>query len=156
MRKINLGLIGLGTIGEGVYKLLKSQRNRIKKIYNIDIYLVKSCDISQSLGKKLKIQKKFFTNNYSDLINDPNIDTIVELIGGTTIANKIAIDCLNSGKNFITANKALIAKNGTYLHKLAEKKDVHLLYEASVGGGIPILNSIENSIKLSISPDDEG
>ena len=59
MRKINLGLIGLGTIGEGVYKLLKSQRNRIKKIYNIDIYLVKSCDISQSLGKKLKIQKNF-------------------------------------------------------------------------------------------------
>ena len=149
MRKINLGLIGLGTIGEGVYKLLKSQRNRIKKIYNIDIYLVKSCDISQSLGKKLKIQKKFFTNNYSDLINDANIDTIVELIGGTTIANKIAIDCLNSGKNFITANKALIAKNGTYLHMLAEKKDVHLLYEASVGGGIPILNSIENSININ-------
>ena len=149
MRKINLGLIGLGTIGEGVYKLLKSQKNRIRKIYNIDINLVKSCDISQSLGKKLKIQKKFFTNNYSDLINDSNIDTIVELIGGTTIANKIAIDCLNSGKNFITANKALIAKNGTYLHMLAEKKDVHLLYEASVGGGIPILNSIENSININ-------
>ena len=55
------------------------------------------------------------------------------MIGGTTIANKIAIDCLNSGKNLITANKALIAKNGASLHKLAEKKNVHLLYEASVG-----------------------
>ena len=73
MRKINLGLIGLGTIGEGVYKLLKSQKNRIKKIYDIDIDLVKSCDISQNLRKKLKIEKKFFTNNYSDLINDSNI-----------------------------------------------------------------------------------
>ena len=60
MRKINLGLIGLGTIGEGVYKLLKSQKNRIKKIYDIDIDLVKSCDISQSLRKKLKIEKKIF------------------------------------------------------------------------------------------------
>ena len=59
MRKINLGLIGLGTIGEGVYKLLKSQKNRIRKIYNIDINLVKSCDISQSLGKNLRFKKNF-------------------------------------------------------------------------------------------------
>ena len=149
MRKINLGLIGLGTIGEGVYKLLKSQKNRIKKIYDIDIDLVKSCDISQSLRKKLKIEKKFFTKNYMDLINDPNIDSIVELIGGTTIANDIAINTLRNKKNFITANKALIAKNGFELLSLAKKNNVQLLYEASVGGGIPILNSIQDSLLIN-------
>ncbi len=149
MRKINLGIIGLGTIGEGVYKILKNQRSRIKQYYDIDINLIKTCDISPLLAKKLKIKKSKFTKNYMDLINDPNIDSIVELIGGTTIANDIAINTLRNKKNFITANKALIAKNGFELLSLAKKNNVQLLYEASVGGGIPILNSIQDSLLIN-------
>lgn len=149
MRKINLGIIGLGTIGEGVYKILKNQRSRIKEYYDIDINLIKTCDISPLLAKKLKIKKSKFTKNYMDLINDPNIDSIVELIGGTTIANDIAINTLRNKKNFITANKALIAKNGFELLSLAKKNNVQLLYEASVGGGIPILNSIQDSLLIN-------
>ena len=129
MRKINLGLIGLGTIGEGVYKLLKSQKNRIKKIYDIDIDLVKSCDISQNLRKKLKIEKKFFTNNYSDLINDSNIQNNNEkLIEDTSLR----FQHLEELKNAITRlkddlnlrNKLGVNAMEKYKKKFTFKEDI--------------------------------
>ena len=149
MKKINIGLIGLGTIGEGVYKILNSRRSEIKKSYGLELNIKSCCDISPNIAKKLKIKKEYFTNNYNDIVFSKDIDVVIELIGGLKISKDIAIKTLQNNKHFITANKALIAENGTELKKIAKKNNVKILYEASVGGGIPILNSIQDFISIN-------
>ncbi len=79
MRKINIGIIGLGTIGEGLFKILNSERLSIRKKFNVEINIVKVCDLDFKLAKKLKIEKKLFTNNYNHIVEDPKIDCVVEL-----------------------------------------------------------------------------
>lgn len=149
MRKINIGIIGLGTIGEGLFRIINSQKSSIRKKFNIEINIIKVCDLDYKLAKKLKIEKKLFTNNYNQIVEDPKIDCVVELIGGTTIAKTIADKTLKFNKHFVTANKALIAMHGNTLSRVATKKNLHLMYEASVGGGIPLLNSIKESIIIN-------
>src|SRR6056300_145588 len=149
MRKINIGIIGLGTIGEGLFSIINSQKSSIRKKFNIEINIIKVCDLDYKLAKKLKIEKKLFTNNYNQIVEDPKIDCVVEIIGGTTIAKTIADKTLKFNKHFVTANKALIAMHGNTLSRVATKKNLHLMYEASVGGGIPLLNSIKESIIIN-------
>ena len=149
MRKINIGIIGLGTIGEGLFRIINSQKSSIRKKFNVEINIIKVCDLDYKLAKKLKIEKKLFTNNYNQIVEDPKIDCVVELIGGTTIAKTIADKTLKFNKHFVTANKALIAMHGNTLSRVATKKNLHLMYEASVGGGIPLLNSIKESIIIN-------
>ena len=102
MRKINIGIIGLGTIGEGLFKIINSERLSIRKKFNVEINIVKVCDLDFKLAKKLKIEKKLFTNNYNHIVEDPKIDCVVELIGGTTIAKTIADKAFKFNKHFIT------------------------------------------------------
>ena len=149
MRKINIGIIGLGTIGEGLFRIINSQKSSIRKKFNVEINIIKVCDLDYKLAKKLKIEKKLFTNNYNQIVEDPKIDCVVELIGGTTIAKTIADKTLKFNKHFVTANKALIAMHGNTLSRVATKKNLQLMYEASVGGGIPLLNSIKESIIIN-------
>ena len=149
MRKINIGIIGLGTIGEGLFRIINSQKSSIRKKFNVEINIIKVCDLDYKLAKKLKIEKELFTNDYNQIVEDPKIDCVVELIGGTTIAKTIADKTLKFNKHFITANKALIAIHGNALSRVATKKNLHLMYEASVGGGIPLLNSIKESIVIN-------
>ena len=149
MKKVNIGIIGLGTIGSGVYKILKQRRNRIRQLYKIDIQVLKCCDISDSTKRKLKIPSSNFTKDFKSIIQDERIDTVIELIGGTSVAYLISKEVLKSGKNLITANKALLAKYGDTLESLAGKHKKNIGYEASVGGGIPLINTIENSLLIN-------
>ena len=149
MKKVNIGIIGLGTIGSGVYKILKQRRNRIRQLYKIDIQVLKCCDISDSTKRKLKIPSSNFTKDFKSIIQDERIDTVIELIGGTSVAYSISKEVLKSGKNLITANKALLAKYGDTLESLAGKHKKNIGYEASVGGGIPLINTIENSLLIN-------
>ncbi|NSW88694.1 homoserine dehydrogenase [bacterium] len=149
MKKINVGIIGLGTIGTGVYKILKERKSKIKKLYNIDINIKKTCDISESRKKNLKIPSKDFTKDYRDITRDEDINIVVELIGGTTLAYSICKDAIKNGKHIVTANKALLASKNKELQKLSDQNKVNIGYEASVGGGIPIINSIKDSLLIN-------
>ena len=149
MKKINVGIIGLGTIGTGVFKILKQRKSQIKKLYHIDINVKKTCDISEKRKKLLKIPGKNFTKDYKDIIRDKDIDVVIELIGGTGLANTISTEALKNGKHLVTANKALLAYKGNNLKKISSKNNLNIGYEASVGGGIPIIRTIKESILIN-------
>jgi len=149
MKKINVGIIGLGTIGTGVYKILKERRASIKDKYNLDINIKKCCDISLSSKRKLKIKTDVFTKDFKEVVQDKDIDIVVELIGGTNIAYTISKEALKNKKHLVTANKALLAHKGKELRKISAVNKVNIGYEASVGGGIPIISSIKDSLLIN-------
>jgi len=149
MKKINVGIIGLGTIGTGVYKILKERRVSIKDKYNLDINIKKCCDISLSSKRKLKIKTDVFTKDFKEVVQAKDIDIVVELIGGTNIAYTISKEALKNKKHLVTANKALLAHKGKELRKISAVNKVNIGYEASVGGGIPIISSIKDSLLIN-------
>ncbi len=146
MRIINIGLCGYGTVGQGVAKFLKEHESLFKDKYNVRFIIHSVCDLSMR-GKNTKIiQNSVKTKNIDDLINNPDIDVIVELIGGMKPAKTIVSNALKNGKHVITANKELIANCGKELFTLAQKTNKQLYFESSVGAGIPIIKTITEGI----------
>ncbi len=146
MQSLNIGLIGYGTVGQGVAKILKKNRTVFKNKYECDFKLKTVCD--RSLEKK---NTKFLgpvkkTKNYKDIIDDHEIDVVVELIGGKDLAKEIVEKALLAGKDVVTANKDLIANHGLELFAIAESQGRHLYYESAVGAGIPIIKTISETI----------
>ena len=147
MKTFNIAIAGLGNIGLEVYKnLIKNKKNIYNKTgFKINISHVCAKNIKKNRG--ISISKKIWVTNPLELPKIKEIDIIVELIGGSDgIAKKLVFESIKNGKHIVTANKALIAKYGDLLSILAEKKSVNLLFEASVGGGIPIIQSIKQGL----------
>ena len=143
---MNIGLLGIGTVGGGVFELLKTNINEIqrKTLTDIKIVAVAEKDIArakETVGSSIEV-----TDDAFKLVSDKNIDVIVELIGGTTIAKDLVIKAIENKKHVVTANKALLANYGNELFALAKKNNVILAFEASVAGGIPILKSIKEGL----------
>ena len=146
MKRMNIGLLGIGTVGGGVFELLKTNINEIqrKTLTDIKIVAVAEKDIArakETVGSSIEL-----TDDAFKLVSDKNIDVIVELIGGTTIAKDLVIKAIENKKHVVTANKALLANYGNELFALAKKNNVILAFEASVAGGIPILKSIKEGL----------
>ena len=137
---MKIGIIGLGTVGMSVLKILSSEKEKKNKGIG-DIEIIKICD-----RKNNNLMGYDFTDDYKEVLNDNRIDTVIELIGGIGAAYEISKSTLNSKKNLITANKHLLAVHGKELFSLAEKNQVKLQYEASVGGGIPVLSPIKENL----------
>ena len=149
-RKVNIGIIGLGQIGSRLYKeiLAKKKDISIKTGISVNIMALSAKSINKKRG--FKFNKKIFYKNPLEIAKNPKIDIIFELIGFPDgISKKIVEVALKNKKHVITANKALIAKNGDYLSYLAEKNRVNLEFEASVGGGIPILRTIKDGLSTN-------
>ncbi len=147
MKTFNIAIAGLGNIGLEVYKnLIKNKKNIYNKTgFKINISHVCAKNVKKNRG--VSISKKIWVTNPLQLPKIKEIDIIVELIGGSDgIAKKLVFESIKNGKHIVTANKALIAKYGDLLSILAEKKSVNLLFEASVGGGIPIIQSIKQGL----------
>lgn len=147
MKTFNIAIAGLGNIGLEVYKnLIKNKKNIYNKTgFKINISHVCAKNIKKNRG--VSISKKIWVTNPLQLPKIKEIDIVVELIGGSDgIAKKLVFESIKNGKHIVTANKALIAKYGDLLSILAEKKSVNLLFEASVGGGIPIIQSIKQGL----------
>lgn len=132
---MKIGIIGLGTVGFGVVEILTEQKERLEKQFQTEISIKYGCSLEEVTLPKGVI----YTQDYHDIINDDEIDVVVELIGGTTIAKTIILDALNKGKHVVTANKALIAHDGQEIFETAKKNNAKIYYEASVGGGIPVV-----------------
>lgn len=146
MESINVGLLGFGTVGAGVATLLVNNKKLITDRVGLDINLASIGDIDLTTDRGVKINDGVLTSDSMSIINDPNIDIIVETIGGTGIAKTFIEAALNAGKHVVTANKALLATHGTELFNLAREKGVGLYYEASVGGCMPVIKTIRESL----------
>lgn len=147
-RDINIGLIGLGYIGTGVFELIQHQNDYISKKIGKNLKIVAVAEKEISLRKDYpgKYKDIKFTENAYELIKDENIDIIVELIGGIEPAFEYIISSLKNGKYVVTANKDLMAVKGGSIFEEAEKNNVDILFEASVGGGIPIIGPLKTSL----------
>ena len=147
MKQFNIGIIGLGNIGLEVYRNIKKNALDIQKKtgFKLNVLKISAKNINKKRG--IKFSKNILEKNIYKIINNPKIDIVVELVGGSDgIAKKIIFESLKNKKHVVTANKALIAKHGDALSILAEKQDVNLLFEAAVGGGIPIIRSIKQGL----------
>jgi len=145
MSVVNVGLIGAGTVGCGVIKILNQNKKIIENRTGLNLNLKMIADNDPGRKRPVRIPKKKLTQDGWDLINDDSIDIVVELIGGTTIAKDFVLEAIKKGKHVITANKALLAHHGKTIFKEAAKNGVEVGFEASVGGGIPIIKSTQES-----------
>ena len=145
MSVVNVGLIGAGTVGCGVIKILNQNKEIIENRTGISINLKRIADNDPDRKRPVKLPKKKLSKDAWELINDDSIDIIIELVGGTTIAREFVLESIKKGKHVITANKALLAHYGKTIFAEAAKKGVEVGFEASVGGGIPIIKATQES-----------
>lgn len=145
MAQIKIGIVGLGTIGSGVLQLLRQNATKIKSVNGIE-FVVKTV-VVHHLNKErgIDLNGVHLTDNIDDLLDDPEISVVVELMGGVHVAGRYIQQALESGKHVVTANKDLIATRGNELSQIAAAHGCDLFYEASVAGGVPILRTIVNS-----------
>lgn len=146
MKPINVGLLGFGTVGAGVAKLLINNKALISDRVGAEINLARIGDIDLTTDRGVTLAPDILTDDSMSIINNPDIDIIVETIGGTGIAKTLMVEAINNGKHVVTANKALLAVHGPELFALAREKGVSLYYEASVGGCMPVIKTIRESL----------
>lgn len=144
--KINIGIIGLGTIGSGVVKILQQRKTFLKEKSGLEINIKKICDKDLASKRIVKVEKNLLTKNANEILNDPGIDIVVELIGGIHPAKEIILEALKKGKYVVTANKALLAEEGKEVFSLAKSSGKDINFEAAVAAGIPIIKSLKESL----------
>ena len=143
---MKIGIIGLGTVGEGVLKVLTKEKNSIFEKSQADIEVKYACDLNITRDFSFEFDKSILIDDYKKILEDSEIKLVVELIGGETLAKDIIIQAFKSKKSVVTANKALIAKHGVELFQIAKENGVSFLFEAAVGGGIPIVTPLMESL----------
>ncbi len=142
---VKVGLVGTGTVGGGCLDILRNHKEEFKRHFGIDIELTRVCSRQPEVAESYGLSD-IFTTDFHEVIEDPEVDLVIELIGGTTFAKEVVIGALQNGKSVVTANKALMASCGEEVMSLAEEKGVEIAFEASVGGAIPIIVPLKHSL----------
>jgi len=146
MKEINIGLLGCGTVGTGVAKLLIENRDLLTARVGANLKLKWVADIDIETDRGIQFPAGVLTNDAQKVLNDPEIDMVIEMIGGEGIAKDLMLQAINHGKHIVTANKALLAAHGNELFAAAARKGVDLAFEASVGGCMPTIKSMRESL----------
>jgi homoserine dehydrogenase len=146
MKRINVGLLGCGTVGTGVAKLLIDSSQVIGARLGANLNLKWVADIDIETDRGIQFNKGVLITDANSVVNDPDIDIIIEMIGGEEIAKELILKAITNGKQVITANKALLASQGNALFKAAAEKGVDLAFEAAVGGCMPIIKAMRESL----------
>lgn len=146
LNPVKVGILGLGTVGGGTVHILQNNAQEIARRAGRGIVVTHACakEINQTIS--FDINNITLTEQLTDLVNHPDVEIVVELLGGTTIARDMTLQAIANGKHLVTANKALIAKHGNEIFAAAQEKGVMVAFEASVGGGIPIIKAIREGL----------
>jgi len=143
---VKVGIIGFGTVGCGVAKILLENRELIRERSGVNVELVKIADKDLERPRPYSVPEELLTKDAMDIIDNPEVDIVVELVGGVETAYKFVSEAIKRGKQIVTANKALLAERGSELFQQAYEKGVSLKFEASVAGGIPIIKILQESL----------
>lgn len=146
MKQIGVGILGFGTVGAGVADGLIKNRETMARRLGVDIVLKKIADLDTTTDRGVAIEPGMLISDARAVISDPEIDVVVELIGGTGIARTLMLEALAAGKNVVTANKKLLAEYGAEIFEAAKKAGVDIYFGASVGGGIPIIRVLREGL----------
>lgn len=153
---INIGLLGLGTVGSGVFDIIKDKQEMLKRATGKNIQISKILVKDTSKDRGLDVAPGILTDNIDDILENPEIDIVVEVMGGIDFAYECMKKALKSGKSVVTANKAVISLHLDELNRLAMENDCGLLFEASVAGGIPIIKNLNEALKINKIDNIEG
>lgn len=149
MKRVGVAIIGLGTVGSGVVKILNEKKNKLKKNYDIEIVIKDCSDLDRTRFEKL-VEAGFecgcYYSDAFDLIKETEAEIVVELIGGYEPARSIILEAINRGKSVVTANKEVVSRAGQEIFEAAKKNQVDFFFEASVGGGIPIIRPLKEML----------
>jgi homoserine dehydrogenase len=146
MKEIKVGLLGFGTIGTGVVKLLARNGALIEEKLGARLTLKRVADLDVTTDRGVSLPDGVLSNDAAALLTDPEISVVIELIGGYEPARSFVLKAIANGKHVVTANKALLAVHGREIYAAAAQKGVEVLYEAAVGGGIPVLSAIKGNL----------
>ena len=143
---VQVGIIGFGTVGTGTAKILLQNRELIEHRLGFELSLKRIADLDVHRDRGLEVPAECLTTRASDILDDPDIGVVVELIGGIHPAKELTLEAVNKGKYVVTANKALLATHGEEIFEAAHNKGVAVGFEASVAGGIPIIKAVRESL----------
>ena len=146
MKPINVGLLGIGTVGGGTWAVLARNREEISRRAGRDIRISVVADKETAKAKKLTGGKARVTADAFEVVRDPEIDIVIELVGGVTVAKDLVLAAVDNGKHVVTANKALLAIHGNEIFAAAQKKGVMVAFEGAVAGGIPIIKALREGL----------
>ncbi len=146
MKTFNIGLLGCGQIGSAVYSLLQRKAKNLAREAGGVFKIVGIAVRSPRKTRSVRIPSSLLTPRAASLVRDPRVDVVVELIGGTQAARKLVLEALRNGKDVVTANKALLAEHGEEIFEVAEKNGRQVFFEASVGGGIPVIKTLREGL----------
>ena len=146
MKPINAGLLGIGTVGGGAYTVLTRNAEEITRRAGRPIQISVVADKNLELASQVTQGKARLTDDAFAVVNDPEVDVVIELIGGTGIARELVLKAIENGKHVVTANKALLAKHGNEIFAAARAKNVMIGFEAAVAGGIPIIKALREGL----------
>lgn len=146
---LRVGVVGFGTVGTGLVRTLLHNREHIAHRAGMPVEVAAIADINPNVFEQMDLSGVRCTTEPREIISDPNIDVVVELVGGTGVAKEFIIEALQSGKDVVTANKALLATHGSEVFRQAEQCGLKIYFEAAVGGGIPIIQSLYGGISAA-------
>jgi homoserine dehydrogenase len=146
MKDIHVGLIGFGTVGTGVVRLLADNAGLISDKLGARLLLKRIADLDTTTDRGVTLLPGVLCNDVNAILNDPEISIVIELIGGYEPAKSFVLKAIAAGKHVVTANKALLALHGDEIYARAAEAGVEVLYEAAVGGGIPVLSAIKGNM----------
>jgi homoserine dehydrogenase len=147
--QVNIGIIGFGTVGTGTVEILTNNRDIITSRVGCEMVVKKIADLDITRDRGISIAPRLLTTDAMEIIRDPSIHIVVELIGGLTDAKALIFKAMEAGKHVVTANKALLAEHGREIYGAAQKHGVSLAFEASVGGGIPVIRSLREGLSAN-------
>ncbi|HNY46653.1 MAG TPA: homoserine dehydrogenase, partial [Casimicrobium sp.] len=146
MKPLRIGLLGIGTVGGGTFDVLARNAEEISRRAGRPITITHVADKNTTLANQVVAGRAVVTDDAFALVKNPDIDVIIELIGGYTIAKQLMLDAINNGKHVVTANKALLALHGNEIFGAARAKGVIVAFEAAVAGGIPIIKALREGL----------
>lgn len=146
VKRINAGLIGFGTVGTGVVRVLKENAQAISDKLGCELVLKRVADRDTGRDRGVKLDDGVLTSDAMDVLNDPEISIVVELVGGTGVAKDFILKSIDGGKHVVTANKALLSTHGREIFAKASEKGVDVGFEASVGGGMPVIKALREGL----------
>ncbi|MEM6823399.1 MAG: homoserine dehydrogenase, partial [Verrucomicrobiota bacterium] len=147
MKTVGIGLVGCGVVGGGVVKNLQKNHALIASRSGVDLQVQKVA--VRDLNKDRGIDASFLTTSWKEVVEDPKVDVVVELMGGLDEAAEVALAAVEAGKPLVTANKALLAENGEPLFQRSAEKQVPVYFEASIAGGIPIVKALSEGLRAN-------
>ncbi len=147
MRKIGVAILGLGVVGSGAYQILTSHREEYKRVHKVDIVIENVLEIKRERALALGVEESKIASSIAEICGNPEVDIVIEVMGGVEPARTYVLDALNAGKSVVTSNKELYCKYSHELEKTAKKNHCGLFYEASCVGGVPVIRALLDNLQ---------